>query len=107
MGHRKLLNATGAAALTLIIAGCSVGTSESTPRPTAAAIGKASTIEEVRDAFIEAGGVCNWEQTDVVKAATASGTCSSKTFIMLFTDRSEREPEIGRASWRERMGQYV
>lgn len=89
-----MLSVTGAAVLALLISGCSAAAPQAAPTPTSIAIGKASTIEDVRDAFIDAGGVCNWEQTDVVKAATASGECSSHTVIMLFSDRSERETVV-------------
>jgi len=80
-------------AAVLLLAGCAAEP-ESTPTPTSVALGRASTIEQVRDAFIHAGGVCNWEQTDQVIAATASGECSDSTVIMLFDDRADRETVV-------------
>lgn len=92
MGNRTTLS-VASTALLLALTGCT-GAPAADPTPTPTELGKVSTIEQVRDAYIDAGGVCNWEQTDVVTAATASGTCSSSTVIMLFTDRTERETVV-------------
>lgn len=92
MGNRIKLS-VAAAALLLALTGCTSAPAAD-PTPTSAELGKVSTVEEVRDAFIDAGGVCNWKQTDRVTVATASGECSSKTVIMLFDDRSDRETVV-------------
>lgn len=82
-------------ALGLTLTGCSAASSaESTPTPTVAPLGKVTSIDTVRDAFMDAGGVCNWKQTDKVTVATASGECSKDTVIMLFTDREDRETVV-------------
>jgi hypothetical protein len=94
MGHINFAGVALGFALVVALAGCSAPGATATPTPTTQALGKVSAIDEVRDAFIEAGGVCNWEQTDQVTAATASGECSSKTVIMLFDDRAERETVV-------------
>ena len=98
MGKRKSVRIV-VASLTLcataLLTSCSAGSSvTSTPTPTTQPIGKASTIDEVRDAFIAAGGVCNWTQDDRVTVATASGVCSDSTVIMLLDDRSDREKMV-------------
>ncbi|MGA6128854.1 MULTISPECIES: hypothetical protein [unclassified Microbacterium] len=54
-------------------------------------LGRISTIDELKDAFIDAGGVCNWKQTDVVTDATASGECSDQTVLMLFANTDEKD----------------
>jgi len=72
------------------------GCASSEPDTAPTHLGKVSTIEEVRDAFIAAGGVCNWNQNDVVLDATASGTCSDQTVIMLFADPADKTAVVAR-----------
>lgn len=68
----------------LAIAGCSAPAPE--PEETSAGVGKITTIDQLVDAAIDAGMVCNWEQTDVVSDAVASGACSDDTSLMMFGD---------------------
>lgn len=64
-----------------LLFGCSAGSTE---------LGKVSTIDEVVEAFVEAGGVCNWKQTDEVRLAVASGTCSDSTVISIYENTDKR-----------------
>lgn len=86
---------TMCAAIALAVTGCSTS-SPPESSPTAAPLGKVSTIEDLRDAYIEAGGVCNWDQTDVVTGAVASGNCSDKSVLMLFADSADRTAAVAR-----------
>ncbi|MDT3331387.1 hypothetical protein Q9S78_11980 [Microbacterium sp. KSW-18] len=82
--------ATTAVMVALLI-GSATGCTAQTPEPEQTQLGRISTIDELKDAFIDAGGVCNWKQTDVVTDATASGECSDQTVLMLFADMDEKE----------------
>lgn len=48
-------------------------------------------VEDLRDAFVAAGGSCDqFAQTDVVEAAAESADCDSNTVLMYFTDVGDR-----------------
>lgn len=99
MGNKKLAALTVAVLLSLSAAGCAATETESptpTPSPTATGLGKVSTIDELRDAFIAEGGVCNWNQTDVVRDATASGDCSDQTVLSIYADVADRDLVVDR-----------
>lgn len=47
------------------------------------------SVEELRDAFVKAGGECeNWEQTNKVRLATESGTCSTSNVLSIYSSRN-------------------
>lgn len=69
----------------LAVTGCSANASEPLPDE-AQGLGKITTIDQLVDAAVDAGMVCNWEQTDVVTDAVASGACSDDTALMMFGD---------------------
>lgn len=73
-----LLRAAGVLVLALLIVGCSgsrVDEPEVTPTGALEQVGAVSTIEELVNAYVAAGGDCEWERTDEVTPADASGTC--------------------------------
>jgi PBP1b-binding outer membrane lipoprotein LpoB len=85
--------------LAILLSGCAVSApgASATPAatPTTEPLGRVSIIDEVRDAFIDQGGVCNWDHSDHVTAATASGKCSDQSVIMLFADQEDRDSVVG------------
>jgi hypothetical protein len=91
---KAIATATLGLLLALTLSACSGVAAQTGPTP----IGKVSTIEQVRDAFIAAGGVCNWKQDDRVDDATASGTCSDQTVIMLFANPDDKAMVANRLS---------
>lgn len=74
-----------ALAVLLVLTGCSTDSDAATP---SGELGKITTIDQLVDAAIEAGMVCNWEQTDKVGNAVASGSCSDSTVLMMFEDNA-------------------
>lgn len=87
-----------AAALTLSLVACSGSPSTPDPETAPPGLGKVSTIEQLRDAFIDAGGVCNWAQDDGVVDSTASGTCSSTTVLSIYTTTEKRDAVVDRVT---------
>ncbi|MGF3055623.1 hypothetical protein [Microbacterium sp. YY-01] len=89
----RRLFSSAALVILLVLTGCSVpGGSE---EPTG--LGKITTIDQLVDAAVDAGMVCNWEQTDKVKDAVASGVCSDTAVLMMFSDSAaaqQRADEI-------------
>ncbi len=86
----KKLGVTAIAAV-LVLAGCS---SSPTPQPTsdAAYPAKFRTVEELRDAFVRAGGSCpNWQQTNQIPLAAESGTCSSSNVLSIYSSTADRD----------------
>lgn len=63
------------------------------PAPSAASeLGEVADIDALVDAYMEAGGECaDWDQTDQVTAASASGNCSSTAVLMVFDDKAKLE----------------
>lgn len=50
------------------------------------------SVEELRDAFVEAGGDCpEWDQTNAVTASSESGTCSTTTVLSIYSSTSDRD----------------
>lgn len=82
---QRTLILAAAAVLVMPAVGCSSGDTK---------LGKVSTIDEVVDAYVAAGGVCNWQQTDEVKIAVASGACSKSTVIAIYENTEERSRSI-------------
>ncbi len=53
------------------------------------------SVEELRDAFVQAGGDCpNWEQSNQVKLAAESGTCSSTNVLSIYTSSASKDEVI-------------
>lgn len=91
MKSRTWAGIAAALALALSLSGCdaaSLDAPDETASP-AAAQGVFSDIDELRDAYVAAGGDCDdWEQTDRVRAAAASGDCSTNAVLMTFDSSS-------------------
>lgn len=50
------------------------------------------SVEELRDAFVEAGGECpSWEQSNHIPAAAESGTCSDSNVLSIYTSKDSTE----------------
>lgn len=79
----------------LVLTGCTAGGETETrpsPVPTATELGQVHDINELVSAYESAGGVCDdWEQTDQVSSASASGNCSSSTVLMTFDSVADRD----------------
>lgn len=92
----RVLAWLAALTLTAALAGCmAVGAPTATMTPnTSATLGKVSTIAQLVKAYTDAGGVCNWKQTDVVKGAVASGTCSSAAVLSIYNSGADRDKVV-------------
>jgi ABC-type glycerol-3-phosphate transport system substrate-binding protein len=66
-----------------------------------------SSVVELRDAFVEAGGECpSWNQSDIILAALESGECDDATVLSIYVDRSEAmDAAAGLAAFDEMMGE--
>lgn len=85
----KKLLALGAIAL--MLSGCSAGPKSMEASGSAATYPSTyRSVEELRDAFVRAGGSCDhWEQDNVVKAAAESGRCSESNVLSIYTSKAE------------------
>lgn len=53
------------------------------------------SVEDLRDAFVAAGGDCpEWEQTNQIKAAAESGTCSSSNVLSIYSSDATRDGAV-------------
>jgi hypothetical protein len=87
-----------AAVSILLLSGCA-----SAPRaaptasttPTAAPAASYKTVEDLRDAFVKAGGDCpSWEESNNVTLAAQSGDCSGKTVLSIYLSEASRDQVI-------------
>lgn len=85
---RRLI-APAALLVALALAGCSAPAPAPEAEETPAELGKITTIDQLVDAAVDAGLICNWEQTDVVMGAVASGACSDESVLMMFQDHAD------------------
>lgn len=79
----------------ILLSGC--GGAESGPPASSGAsleIGKAASVEEVRDAFVAAGGECDWERTDRITVAAESGDCSGRTVISIYATEQDLDDAV-------------
>ncbi|WP_299056387.1 hypothetical protein [uncultured Nocardioides sp.] len=54
-----------------------------------------SSVEELRDAAVDAGYTCKrWRQTDDVQLASESGSCSGKDVFAVFADEADKDEQI-------------
>lgn len=54
-----------------------------------------SSVEELRDAFVKAGGECpEWEQRNQVSLSAESGECSSQTVLSIYSSESDRDQVV-------------
>ena len=84
------------AAASLLLAGCTQGSSipQKTGEPTSY-----GTVEELRDAFVVAGGTCdNWETIDPGDYDAVAGRCSDSVVIAVYNKPAELEDAIKRAT---------
>ncbi len=77
------------------LAGCAA-TPAATPQPTSGAtgLGIVDNIEQLRDAYIAAGGACDWEQSEEAGLAVASGRCSDDALFSTYENRAKRDEAI-------------
>lgn len=53
------------------------------------------SVEELRDAFVRAGGACDeWEQSNRVTAASESGTCSDSNVLSVYSSQDDRDQVV-------------
>lgn len=88
---RRLI-AAAALIVVLALAGCSAPAPE--PEETPAGLGRITTIDQLVDAAVDAGLICNWDQTDVVRGAVASGACSDESVLMMFQDHADAKAVV-------------
>ena len=51
-----------------------------------------STVSEFKDAYVGAGGYCpDWQQTDLVQAATESGNCSDSSVLSIYSSPDDAQ----------------
>lgn len=54
-----------------------------------------SSVEELRDAFVQAGGICpEWEQKNHVKLAAESGTCSDSNVMSVYISEAQKDEAV-------------
>ncbi|MEB4614002.1 hypothetical protein [Leucobacter sp. M11] len=77
--------------LALTLSGCaSVATTEASEYPATF-----RSVEELKEAFVSAGGACpDWHQSDLVKLAAQSGTCSEVNVLSIFSSKSSQDEMI-------------
>lgn len=86
----KKLGVTALAAV-LLLTGCASGPTPETPS-TAAYPATFRNVEELRDAFVRAGGSCpDWQQTNQIPLAAESGTCSSSNVLSIYSSTADRD----------------
>ncbi len=75
----------------LLLAGCSA--SPSAPETSAASYPATfRSVEELRDAFVAAGGDCPaWQQTNQIPLAAESGTCSDSNVLSIYSSTADRD----------------
>jgi hypothetical protein len=101
------------AALLLTACGGDTSSSDNTPAaetsstPVPSKNVEYSSVVELRDAYVEAGGQCpSWNQSDVILAALESGECDDATVLSIYVDRSEAmDAAEGLAAFDEMMGE--
>ncbi len=76
----------------LVVAGCSASAPE--PEETKSGLGKITMIDQLVDAATDAGLICNWDQTDLVRGAVASGTCSDSSVLMMFENHEDAKAVV-------------
>jgi hypothetical protein len=84
-----------AAVLLLALTGCS-SAAQPSPTPTEPA-GPAtySSVVELKDAYVAAGGDCDeWAQTNRVTVAAQSGDCDGNTVLSTYASESDRETAV-------------
>lgn len=90
----------GAALLCLALTGCGgrderAADSVSTPSPSPVADARYGTVVELKDAAVLAGYECkNWRQTDVVKLAAQSGSCSNADVFATFASEGDLQAQL-------------
>ena len=90
--RRAAIAIATAAAAALGLTACSGG---GTTAPATSAPTTYSTVTEVRDAMVEAGGTCeDWIQDNVVHNASQSGHCGTGTTISLYLSRAAAEAQV-------------
>ncbi len=75
----------GALIVILLLAGCAAATP-------AADGGSYGSVEDLRDAYVAAGGDCDgWSQDNQVTLAAESGVCDSNTVLSTYTSQDAKE----------------
>lgn len=77
-----------------LLAGCSSPAPEPTPTKPAGPV-EYGAVEDLRAAFVDAGGVCNdWKQQNQVTVAAQSGQCGGETVLSTFTTTADRDKMV-------------
>lgn len=82
-----------ASTLALFLGGCSAApvAAPTTAAPTPPANGGTyGSVQELKDAFVAAGGICeSWDQSNHVTKAAESGSCSDQNVMSTFLSKEE------------------
>ncbi|MFB9309333.1 hypothetical protein BJY17_001205 [Agromyces hippuratus] len=79
----------------MLLAGCSAA-AQPVPAPEPEPVATYSTVDELREAFVAAGGECpEWVQGDQVTLAAQSGSCSDDTVLSIYTGATDRDEVVG------------
>lgn len=80
----------------LLLTGCAATSEPDAPAQEAASYPETyRSVVELKDAFVQAGGDCpSWEQTNQVKTASESGTCSPTNVLSIYTSEAEKEDAL-------------
>lgn len=75
-----------------LLVGCSAA-----PAATASYPATFRSVEELRDAFVRAGGDCpDWKQTNQIPLAAESGTCSDSNVLSIYSSTADRDKLVTR-----------
>lgn len=82
-----------AAITVFILTGCAAQASgTSSPPPDGGTFG---SVEELKEAFVEAGGSCaDWDQTNQIGIAAESGTCGDSVVLSTYTSTQAKDTAI-------------
>lgn len=86
-----------ASTLALVLGGCSAApvaapvAAPTTSAPTPPANGGTyGSVQELKDAFVEAGGICDsWDQSNHVTKAAESGSCSDQNVMSTYLSKED------------------
>lgn len=93
---RRVKGIALAASVGALLAGCSGG-GESAPSVTGAAT-EFSTVEELRDAYVAAGGTCEaWEEIDPGDYDATAGRCSDSVVMAVYANPDELAAAVDRS----------
>ena len=88
--------------LTTALSGCAgipgLGGGETPTPPITGAATSYDTLEQLRDAFVAAGGECgSWEEIDPGEADARGGRCDDTTVLAVYANKAELDDAVERS----------